>query len=297
MDHLNQIPGVGPPENWMLEGNATLAALAGRTERAQLGLMVGGVTYRNPALLAKTTTTIDVLSGGRAVLGIGAAWFEAEHQAFGYDFPPLRERFERLEDALRISSRDVHDRPADRERHPPPDRGPAQPAAPDPGDIPIMIGGSGERKTLRLVAEYADASQHLRRPRARAAPARGARAPLRGRQPGSERDHQDQARHARDRTDARAGAQAKLEPIRERVPAERVAAMVLAGDPDGVGEQVAAFLDAGLDGLIVNMPDVHDLESVALAGRGPLEGDPAQVVRPLSERRGRSRRGRCATRA
>jgi alkanesulfonate monooxygenase SsuD/methylene tetrahydromethanopterin reductase-like flavin-dependent oxidoreductase (luciferase family) len=81
MDHLHQIPGVGPEENWMLEGNATLAALAARTSTAQLGLMVGGVTYRNPALMAKITTTIDVLSGGRAILGIGAAWFEGEHRA------------------------------------------------------------------------------------------------------------------------------------------------------------------------------------------------------------------------
>src|SRR3954468_11339477 len=102
MDPLHQIRGVGPEEHWMLEGPTTLAALAARTTTARLGLMVGGVTYRNPALLAKMTTTLDVLSGGRAILGIGAAWFEGEHLAYGFDFPPLGQRFEQLEDALRI---------------------------------------------------------------------------------------------------------------------------------------------------------------------------------------------------
>src|SRR3954466_1200310 len=103
MDHLHQIRGVGPRTNWMLEGNTILAALAARTSRINLGLLVGGVTYRNPALMAKITTTLDIISGGRAVLGLGAAWFEAEHVAYGFDFPPLKERFERLEEALLIT--------------------------------------------------------------------------------------------------------------------------------------------------------------------------------------------------
>src|SRR3954452_24026639 len=102
MDHLHQIRGVGPEEHWMLEGPTTLAALAARTESAHLSLMVGGVTYRNPALLAKITTTIESHSGARAILGIGAAWFEGDPLAYGFDFPQLKERFERLEDALRI---------------------------------------------------------------------------------------------------------------------------------------------------------------------------------------------------
>src|SRR5262245_39549990 len=87
MDHLPQIMVVGPPENWMLEGNMALAGFAGRTSKLQLGLCVGGVTYRNPALLAKMTTTLDIISSGRAILGIGAAWFEDEHRAYGFDFP------------------------------------------------------------------------------------------------------------------------------------------------------------------------------------------------------------------
>ena len=102
MDHLHQIGPVGPPQNWMFDGNTMLAAIAARTSKLTLGTLVGGVTYRNPALLAKITTTLDVISGGRAWLGIGAAWFEAEHEAYGYDFPSLGRRFEYLEEALQI---------------------------------------------------------------------------------------------------------------------------------------------------------------------------------------------------
>src|SRR6478752_673578 len=94
-------PG-GPPENYMFEGHSMLAALAARTQTINLGLLVGGVTYRNPALVAKTVTTLDIISRGRAVLGLGAAWFEAEHRAYGYAFPALKTRFEYLEDALQI---------------------------------------------------------------------------------------------------------------------------------------------------------------------------------------------------
>ena len=91
MDHLHQIGPVGPPENYMFDGNTMLAAIAARTSSIHLGLLVGGVTYRNPALVAKITTTLDIISGGRAVLGLGAAWFEEEHKAYGFDFPPLKD--------------------------------------------------------------------------------------------------------------------------------------------------------------------------------------------------------------
>src|SRR4051794_30655301 len=159
MDHLHQIRGVGPEEHWMLEGPTTLAALAARTTSARLGLMVGGITYRNPALLAKITTTIDVLSGGRAILGIGAAWFEGEHLAYGYDFPSLTERFERLEDGLQIfrAMFTGEGRATVHGKHHHIDGAYNNPK-PLRGDIPILIGGSGEKKTLRMVAEYADAS-------------------------------------------------------------------------------------------------------------------------------------------
>ena len=103
MDHLNQIPGIGQQDEPMLEGWSVLAALARETKTVRLGTLVTGVTYRNPALLAKTVTTLDVISGGRAIFGLGAAWFEAEHDAFGYEFPPIRERMDRLDEALTIA--------------------------------------------------------------------------------------------------------------------------------------------------------------------------------------------------
>jgi F420-dependent oxidoreductase-like protein len=267
MDHLNQIPGVGPMDNWMLEGNTALAALAARTTQVSLGLMVGGVTYRNPALMAKITTTLDVLSGGRAVLGIGAAWFEAEHRAFGYEFPPIAERFERLEDALRIArAMFTEDRPTVIGTH---HRVESILNRPRPirGDIPIMVGGSGERKTLRLVAQYADASNVF----GDVEKVRHLMGVLAGH---CENVGRDPAQITKTKLGTLAiapteeAAQAKLAPMRERgVSEERIAGFAIAGDPDAVGEQVAAYLDAGLDGLVVNMPDVHDLESVALAGQ------------------------------
>ena len=102
MDHYHQIPGVGPAELWMFDGNTMLSALAARTKSINLGLLVGGVTYHNPAHHAKITTTIDIVSGGRAFHGIRAGWFEGEHDAYGFAFPPLSERFERLEDHLQV---------------------------------------------------------------------------------------------------------------------------------------------------------------------------------------------------
>ncbi len=158
MDHFFQIPPIGPAEEPMLESYATLSFAAGITERIRLGTMVTGVTYRHPGILAKTVTTLDVLSNGRAWLGIGAGWFEREHLALGVPFPPVSERFERLEETLQISlqmwSGEVgpytgkHYQLAETLGQPMPL------SRPHP---PILIGGSGEKKTLRLVARYADA--------------------------------------------------------------------------------------------------------------------------------------------
>src|SRR5579871_1185767 len=157
MDHFYQIGTVGSPEEPMLEGYTTLAAIAARSKSLQLGTMVTGVTYRNPALLAKTLTTLDVLSGGRAILGIGAAWNEQEHAGYGFDFPPVAERFGRLEEAVRICrAMFTEERPSFAGRYYRIE-GALNNPRPLRGDIPILIGGSGEQKTLRLVAQYADA--------------------------------------------------------------------------------------------------------------------------------------------
>ncbi|WP_067541210.1 LLM class F420-dependent oxidoreductase [Nocardia crassostreae] len=158
MDHFFQIEPTGlPAESNMLEGYTTLGYMAAHTSEIELGLLVTGVTYRHPGLLAKIVGTLDVLSGGRAALGIGAAWFEREHRGLGVPYPPIAERFERLEEALRICA----------QMWDPANNGPFEGkhyqlaetlCAPQPLHRPkVLIGGSGERKTLRLVAQYGDA--------------------------------------------------------------------------------------------------------------------------------------------
>jgi F420-dependent oxidoreductase-like protein len=158
MDHFFQIHGVGPPENDMLEGWTTLGYLAAHTRRVKLGTLVSGVVYRYPGILVKTASTLDVLCGGRSYFGIGAAWNEQESRALGVPFPPIKVRFELLEEALQIAKQMWS-----------PDNGPyrgkhnqlaqtlcvPQPLSrPHP---PILVAGGGEKKTLRLVAQYADA--------------------------------------------------------------------------------------------------------------------------------------------
>jgi F420-dependent oxidoreductase-like protein len=265
MDHLHQIPVVGPEELNMLEGNMALAGVAARTSKASLGLLVGGVTYRNPALLAKMTTTLDVISGGRAIFGIGAAWFEAEHNAYGVPFPPLRERFEHLEDALRIARamfteeratvEGTHHRVDNVLNNPRPLR----------GDIPILVGGSGERKTLRLVAQYADGCnlfgdvervKHLLGVLDRHCEDVG----------------RDPAEITRTRmaqvivADSHEAAERKKEAAVEAgMPRERLE-MALLGTPDSIAEAVAPYKEAGIQGLTITLPDTWDLETIALAG-------------------------------
>ena len=275
MDHLHQIRGVGPPENWMLEGNTILAALAARTSSVNLSLLVGAVTYRNPALHAKITTTLDVISGGRAIHGIGAGWNVEEATAYGYEFPPLGERFERLEDHLNIvramftkecaTYEGKHHSVHEAFNNPRPIR----------GDIPIMIGGSGEKKTLRMVAQYADASNFF----GDADRLRHLVGVLEGH---CERLGRDPAEITKTRLGTviiartQEEADAKLEWLAQatRMDPDR-RAMVLTGDPDTVAEKASALLESGIDGLIFNSPEAHDLEIVQLLGEslGPLCSD------------------------
>src|SRR2546426_5722534 len=158
MDHFYQIPNVGQRTEPMLESYTLLSGIAARTSRATLGTMVTGVTYRNPAHLAKIVTTLDIVSSGRAILGIGAAWNEDEHRGYGFDFPPAGERLARLEEAVQICrgmfTQDEFTfqgrfyRTNGALNFPRPGRS---------GGIPILVGGSGERRTRRPVATYADA--------------------------------------------------------------------------------------------------------------------------------------------
>jgi F420-dependent oxidoreductase-like protein len=157
MDHWFQMDVMAPATEPMMEGYTTLGFLAAHTSTVTLGLLVTGVTYRQPGLLAKTVATLDVLSGGRGELGIGAAWYEREHKGLGVPYPPTAERFERLEEALQVCFQMWSD-----------DDGPfkgrhyelaetiCEPRPISRPRPPVMIGGSGERKTLRLVARYAD---------------------------------------------------------------------------------------------------------------------------------------------
>jgi F420-dependent oxidoreductase-like protein len=158
MDHFFQIGMIGKPEEPMLEGYGTLNFLASVTERVRLGTLVTGVIYRHPGILVKTVTTLDVLSGGRAYLGVGAGWYEREALGLGVPFPPLKERFERLEETLQIVQQMWSGKVAPFEgkhfRLTETLNAPQPLSRPHP---PIMVGGSGEKKTLRLVAKYADA--------------------------------------------------------------------------------------------------------------------------------------------
>jgi F420-dependent oxidoreductase-like protein len=271
MDHLHQIAVVGPETNWMFEGTTMLAAIAARTSAITLGTLVGGVTYRNPAVLAKATTTLDIVSGGRSWFGIGAAWFEGEHRAYGVEFPPIAVRFEMLEESLQISRgmftqetttfHGKHFRVENALNNPKPIR----------GDIPIVIGGSGERKTLRMVAQYADGCNVAGDP-----------ARTKELMDILHRHCENVGRDPSEITKTHVGvvaiaptheqAMEQVEQMRRNgVPEERIAG-VMAGDPDSVAEQANAFLEAGIEGLTVSMPYVHDLELLELAGRtlGPV---------------------------
>ena len=266
MDHLHQISGVGPPENWMMEGSTMLAGIAARTERLTLGLLVGSVTYRNPTLAAKTTTTLDIISGGRAWHGIGAGWFEQEHIAYGFDYPPLKVRFELLEEALQIirsmfvnektTFEGQHFRAVEAYNNPKPIR----------GDIPILIGGSGERKTLRLVAKYGDGCNVFGDPER----VRHLLGVLEGHCNDVGRDFSEITKTAMGVIlvgPTHEAAEAKRQAMIDAgVPPERVAGAI-AGDPDTVAEHAQALADAGIEGFTISMPDVHDLESLAMAGR------------------------------
>lgn len=267
MDHVIQIPVAGAPTDPILEGYTTLAALAARSSRVELGTLVTGVTYRNPALLAKMVTSLDVISSGRAILGIGAAWFDVEHDAYGYEFPPVGERFELLEDALEICTRMFRDdSPSYKGRHHSITDALNRPMPVREGGPPILIGGSGERKTLRLVARFADYCNLF-----------GDVDEIRHKLDVLDAHCADVGRDPSQVTRTRLGtlalasthdeAVAATAPVREQFGAEAFDAMVTVGSPETAAEELQRYLDAGLDGHIVNLvPGTATPDTVALAG-------------------------------
>jgi len=269
MDHFYQIPFMGQRTEPMLEVYTLLSGIAARTSQVRLGAMVTGVTYRNPALLAKLVTTLDIVSSGRAILGIGAAWNDDEHRGFGFDFPPARERLERLEEAVQIcQAMFTEEAPSFQGKHYRIEEALNFPRPIRDGGPPILIGGGGEKKTLRLVAQYADACNLF-----------GTADIVRHKLDVLERHCADVGRDPAEITKTRLGGLiiAPTHEEAERRGAEMKAARGMTDDyfrmsqivgaPDEVGEQIQALMDAGLDGLIFNMWRVEELEPVALAGQ------------------------------
>ena len=278
MDHFYQLPLLGPPDHEMFEAYTLLGALAARTSTAKLGTLVTGVTYRNPAILAKIVTAVDVISKGRAFLGIGAAWFGAEHEALGVDFPPVKERFERLEEALHICRAMFRgERPTFQGRHYRVKDAINSPAPITPGGPPIMIGGSGEKKTLRLMAEHAEMANFTagfdELPRKLEVLAQHCsdvgrdidtinKTPLGSLILG---ETMEEAEAKRTRLLQERGMP-PWDQLDDSIKA-LIGARFVVGDPDGVGEQLQGLLALGLDGFTFNMPaDGWEVDAVRRAG-------------------------------
>ncbi len=261
MDHFYQIRGVGPETDPMLEAYSTLAALSQRTSRVRLGVLVTGVTYRNPAILAKTVTTLDVLSGGRALLGMGAAWNEDEHRGYGVDFPPVRERMDRLDEALTICrAMFTEERPSFEGRHYRIEAALNVPRPIQPGGPRILVGGGGEQRTLKIAAQHADMThwfplgldvlKHKTEVLVRHCEAIG-------RDPATiERTMATPVLLA---VDEQAGAA-----LLERLPPERRAGV--ATTPEQAADGLRPYLDAGFNGFTFNNPVLSTVESIAFAG-------------------------------
>ena len=265
MDHFYQLPVLGEPDEPMIECYTLLSALAQHTSTVQLSALVTGNTYRNPTLLAKTVTALDLVSGGRAVLGIGAGWFELEHDALGYEFGTFTDRFEKLEEALQIIIGMLRgERPTLDGKHYRVREAINSPAPLHP--IPIMIGGGGEKKTLRMVAEYADESNLICAPDeiGRKLEALAGHCERLGR-PRSEITVTVQTTACIAPTHEQ--AQRELDEYLARNPAAARRAAPIVGSPDEVAERYAELKNTGVDGFTVNAPaNGHIPGRVALLG-------------------------------
>jgi len=261
MDHFYQIRGVGPETEPMLEAYSTLAALSQRTSTIRLGTLVTGVTYRNPALLAKMVTTLDVLSGGRAMLGLGAAWNDDEHAGYGFHFPPIRERMDRLDEALAICSAMFREeRPTFHGHYYQIHEALNVPRPVQAGGPRIMVGGGGEQRTLKIAAKYADMTHWF--PLGPEALAHKTEVLARhceaiGRDPATiERTMATPVLLATD--------QSAADVLLSRLPPERRAAVAMTADQ--AAEALRPYIDAGFTGFTFNNPVLSNPDVIGLAG-------------------------------
>jgi F420-dependent oxidoreductase-like protein len=262
MDHFYQIGGIGPETEPMLEAYATLSALAAHTSRIRLATLVTGVTYRNPALLAKTVTTLDVISKGRAILGIGAAWNESEHVGFGFEFPPIGRRMDRLDEALTIIKlMFTEERPSFEGTYYKIDKALNSPRPIQPEGPKILVGGSGEKRTLRILARHGDIGHWFF-------------GPLEDLKRKKEVFEQHCEAEGRDPSTVllTIGAGVVLvenerdaTPILESIPAAR-RATVFTATPIQAAEKLSAYLDAGFGGFTLSNQTLPTPDSIALAG-------------------------------
>ena len=272
MDHFYQLPGLGAPEEPMLECYTMLSAIAQHTKSVRLSSLVTGNTYRNPTLLAKTITALDHVSNGRATLGIGAGWFELEHDSLGYEFGTFTDRFEKLEEALQIikpmlsgekvSFSGKHYSVTDAVNSPAPT-----------SQIPIMIGGSGEKKTLRMVAQYANES-NLSRGTAQEIPQKLDALAAHCERLGRNRSEIKVTKlvmccvaptmeEAQADVKALSGAKNWTDEVMQMLPH-----MLIFGDPDTVGEKLQELMSTGIDGLTINLPvNGHNTDRIGLLGQ------------------------------
>jgi F420-dependent oxidoreductase-like protein len=261
MDHFYQIGVVGREDEPMLEAYSTLAAIAMRTEKVMLGTMVSGVTYRNPALLAKTVTTLDVISRGRAVLGIGAAWNESEHAGYGFEFPPIGRREDRLEEALTIcKAMFTEERPSFAGANYRIDRALNRPRPAHAGGPKILVGGGGEQRTLKIAARFADITNWFGSLE-EAAPKLGVldrHCETIGRDPAEILRTVSLSLVVAESEKDKAG-------VLEQVPAA-VRGMATAATLDEAAEMLHRYLDAGFGGFIFRNTMMRTPEAVARAG-------------------------------
>jgi len=262
MDHFFQITPIGPEEQPMLEGYTTLAALARETSRVQLATLVTGVTYRNPALVAKMTTTLDVISNGRAICGIGAAWNESEHIGYGFAFPPIRERMDRLDEALTIIKlMFTQDRPSFSGTHYRIDRAFNNPRPLQPGGPKILVGGGGEQRTLRLVARHANMSHWF-----------GPLADIKRKVEILNRYCEEEGRDPATITKTMGSPvvlvenEGQAKTVMERMPPER-RVMFQPATPEQAAEILQDFIDIGIEGFTFGNPTLRTPEEFERARR------------------------------